>query len=152
MTLLELCGYIKDSSEHYDISDSFMENGYMQGMVENEIIRFNGYVKKARLEGKINKDTKKISQKWHLFNSYLPGYEERDAKVCYARLRCPELLIWIAEACGINKRKISLAAEKARATIDNKGNGRARCCAAREIREIVSWYDIEQVLENSLDK
>lgn len=143
MNLKEFCSHLENSSDYYDVSDGFMIDGYMQGVVDGKIIKFNGYIRKAKNEGKIDETTRKVSQKWHLFYSYLPGYEDRDAPKCYNRLRCPELLLWIAEASGVNDDYIKKATTKAKETIDKKGSRYGRCSAASEIRGIIPWSIIE---------
>ena len=146
MTLKDFCEQIEENKE-CSISKEFMENGYMQGMVDGKIEKFSGYVLKAKNEGMVQDDTKSISQYWHLIKSYLPGYENDDAQIRYNSLKCPELLLWIAETCGVEQNKLEKASVSARKTIDESGNGHARITAASKIRGIIPWAEIEAKIQ-----
>ena len=61
---------------------------------------------------------------------------------------CPELLLWIAEACGINNSIIRKAENKAREIInigrkENK-EGQSRNKAGIMIRKTITWSMIEE--------
>lgn len=146
MTLEKFCSYI-DENKGCPITEKFMKDGYMQGMVNGKIEKYSGYVRTARNRGFIQEDTKMISQCWHLKESYLPGYEDKDARRCYGYLRCPELLLWIAEVCGVDDRTLKDASKEARLIIDAQGNGRARGKAASAIRAIIPWSEIEAKIQ-----
>lgn len=110
MKMYEFIDYFTDKKEHYKISDSFAsDERYRQ--------KENGYIKKAK-EACIEINIKKAepNQKWHLLTSYYDESSDRnkDAKACYNRLKCPELLLWIAEAAGIDSKIVNMAATKAR--------------------------------------
>lgn len=67
-----------------------------------------------------------------------------DAEKCYKKLKCPELLLWIAEAVGIDSEIVNEAARKAREIIDIGTNGHSRNKAGIEIaNRIIPWNMIE---------
>ncbi|URZ16710.1 hypothetical protein CLFE_027570 [Clostridium felsineum DSM 794] len=61
------------------------------------------------------------------------------------RVICPELLLWMAEAAGVDSKIVAEAEQSARVIIDNGANGYARNKAGREIKKnIIKWEMIEK--------
>lgn len=145
MEMHEFIDFFADKNEHYKISDSFAsDKRYRQ--------KENGYIKKAKDAGiEININKAEPNQKWHLLTSYYDESSDRnkDAKVCYNRLKCPELLLWIAEAAGIDSKIVNKAETKARDIIDNGNGGYSRNTAGIKIaKEIIPWEIIEEKINN----
>lgn len=126
MTCLELKAIMEMKEEHYPISDEYnATNGQRNRVYWN-------------------------SQKEHLlpwldaqgtngtagFTRRKPNY---DARTMYVNLSCPECLIWIAEAAGLQQDVIVSAAEKA------KTNDSAVTRSAI-IRHDIPWETIEAAL------
>ena len=135
MTLGEMCIFYEHKNEHYPVSDEFIKKGYGQ--------KQGGYIRNARKAGYIiATDAAEPNQKWHLLKSYLLVTDENvDARKCYNRIICPELLLWLGEAVGLD---VSEAARIAMEIIDRDGNGIARNVAGRKIKEIITWDMIEE--------
>lgn len=149
MTLQEFKEKLADAKEHYQIVDSFVKD-YRQSMKNR-----NGYVYFAKINNRvIDKSIGEPNQKWHFFDSYLGRAEYKDltdAKLIYNRLKCPELLLWIAEAVGIEKEIVKEAAKEAAKIIDAGSNGRARNRAGDLIRKkYFTWETIEKKMLEDL--
>ena len=88
------------------------------------------------------------SQKEH-WRGWLRGYHgpghykrkrwDRPAEFAYNHLLCPPMVLWLGEASGIPKRKITLAKDAAL-----KASSLAARCAA--IRKVIPWELIEKRL------
>ncbi|HEX8932211.1 MAG TPA: hypothetical protein VF810_03595, partial [Patescibacteria group bacterium] len=146
MTIKEWMKLLGDKKEHYPISDEFIKD-YQQSPVNK-----NGYVYFAWETGRvICREIAEPNQKWHFFESYILILIEQgkiqlddDAGKCYKKLKCPELLLWIAEAVGIDSEIVNEAARKAREIIDIDTNGQLRNKAGIEIaNKMIPWYMIE---------
>lgn len=117
----------------------------------------SGYIKKAYNCGMdINTEKAEPNQKWHLLNSYYgvneDGFDindkelDKDADIwCMGNietgkggpgLKCPELLLWIAEAAGVNIEKAKVEAEK----LCEKGE---RLLACNAIKQTIPWKVIK---------
>lgn len=78
---------------------------------------------------------------------------DSSTKKVYGGLKCPELLLWIAEASGVDSSKVEEASKFAKEIIDTGTDGRTRNKAGAEMKkEIISWEVIEKSLKitNSL--
>lgn len=146
MKIREWMELLADKKEHYPVSDEFIKN-YQQSPMNK-----NGYVYYAWKKGHvICREIAEPNQKWHFFESYISILIEQgkiqlddDAGKCYKRLKCPELLLWIAEAVGIDSETVKEAARKAREIIDISTNGHLRNKAGIEIRnKMIPWNMIE---------
>ena len=145
MEMQEFIEFFKDKNAHYKISDSFAgDERYRQ--------KRGGYIKRAKDEHiEINIIKAEPNQKWHLLTSYYDELSDckKDAKHSYNRLLCPELLLWIAEAAGIDPEVVNKAATKAREIIDSGADGRSRNKAGKEItNKIITWQMIEDKVKN----
>ncbi len=144
MEMQEFIDFFKDKNAHYKTSDSFASDlRYRQ--------KKGGYIKKAKdMHIEIDIEKAEPNQKWHLLISY---YDElidckKDAKNCYNRLLCPELLLWMADAAGIESEIVEKAATKSREVIDSGTDGRLRNKAGREItNKIIPWDMIEEKIK-----
>lgn len=146
MTIKEWMELLADKKEHYPVSDEFIKS-YQQSPVNK-----NGYVYYAWEIGRVVcREIAEPNQKWHFFKSYISILIEQgkiqlddDAEKCYKKLKCPELLLWIAEAIGIDSEIVNEAARKAREIIDIGTNGHSRNKAGIEIaNRIIPWNMIE---------
>lgn len=146
MKIKEWMGLLADKKEHYPVSDEFIKN-YQQSPVNKD-----GYVFFAWKTGHIIcREIAEPNQKWHFFESYMlimiaqgKIQLDDDAGKWYKNLKCPELLLWIAEAVGIDSEIVNEAAKRAREIIDSGINGRLRNKAGNEIaNKIIPWKMIE---------
>lgn len=158
MKLSEWMKYLENKEEHYDISDNFIRL-YQQSPSSQE-----GYTHYAWEIGKVvHMESAEPNQKWHFFESYISRNKKinpnDDAQKIYNQIKCPELLLWIAEACNVEKDKIRTASKEAKRIIE-KNENRARNKAGIEIRKQIPWEmieakiqeDIESELTNANDK
>ncbi len=137
VTMRDIADYLEDKKEHYPFSDEFVEK-YQQTS--------GGYIENARKAGlTVDKLLHEPNQKWHFFTSWLyPTIDEGmswDASAkdrVYSKLLCPELLLWIYEACEVSPEKVKAAKEVAEA---GKVSGLAVTTIAKNMRGIVSWED-----------
>lgn len=147
MTIRTWMDLLKDKNDHYPISDEFIGT-HQQGKT--------GYMVYAMQVGHpIGKSKAEPNQKWHFFVSYLSRrlaskkFSLGDlAELRYNKLVCPELLLWIAEASGIDREIVKDAANMAKEMIDTGENGYARNKAGVAIRRKIPW----EMLEASLTK
>lgn len=138
MTIQDLIKFYTEKEKHYLISDLFVKTGYGQ--------KKNGYIKKAKKANKtISWEDAEPDQRWHFLESYASTLDGKaDAKTVY-RVICPELLLWMAEAAGVDSKIVEQAEQSARVIIDNGTNGYARNKAGREIKKnIIKWEMIEK--------
>lgn len=158
MTVKEIINYFENAKEHYEISDEFVKSGYHQRENAGNYI---GEARKRKLE--VNKDKAEPNQKWHLLESYIqlalddPNYSmtlETKFPRRYNILKCPELLLWIAEAAGVDKEKVQKAANKAKQAaievdqfIDSGISRHAGNEAVKKIRQEIPWEEIENCIK-----
>lgn len=140
ITMKGIATFLETKQEHYPYSDEFIEN-YQQSS--------GGYIDYAKEKGiLVDKSQHSPNQKWHFFDSWLyPSIEagtltwEASAKSrVYSKLICPELLLWIYEACGVEEAKVKQAMEVA---FKGKNEGIATTTIAKNMREVVLWEDLE---------
>ena len=145
MRLQELVEFYKTKDEHYCISDNFMKSGYRQKNGE--------YIEYAKSLGLCTDPLKaEPNQKWHFLESYAAL---KDSKWEFEyRLLCPELLLWMAEAAGINKKLIMEAEQEAKKIIDNgrleNNEGIARNKAGVAIRKIITWDILKKAINDTV--
>ncbi len=139
VTMGEMAEFLWTKKEHYPLSDQFMER-YQQTS--------GGYLDNAKKAGiPVDRLQHSPNQKWHFFTSwYYPSLAdgtlsvEDDAKQrVYMKLLCPELLLWIYEACGVAPAKVKKAMEAAEA---GKVAGLAVTTIAKNMRACVAWEDL----------
>jgi len=136
MTFGEIIEFYEGKKKHYCISDSFVKSGYQQ--------KKGGYIDYAK---KAYSKEVEPSQKWHFIEAYA-SKKDRDDKFYYGRLKCPELLLWMAEAAGVDIEIIKQAEKKAMDVI-NKGEPRARNAAGKAIRGTIPWDMLEKQISQS---
>ena len=139
VTMEEFVRFIETKKEHYPLSDQLTER-YQQ--------KSGGYIENGPAAGiVVDKEQFSPNQKWHFLHSWFyPSIEDGsitwDASAysrVYVNLRCPELVIWIYEACGVNPSKVRDAAkigEEARV------NGTNLSTMVSNMRKVVPWNDI----------
>ena len=140
VTMSDIAGFLETKKEHYPLSDEFVEK-YQQ--------KSGGYIDNAKKAGiVVNKQLHSPNQKWHFFESWLyPSIEDKSltwdesAKSrVYSKLICPELLLWIYEACDVNPSKVKEAKEIAE---QGKVDGLLPQSIASQMRKKVLWEDLE---------
>lgn len=148
ITIRQIADFLLTKEEHYPISDEFIERYQQKG---------DGYISYAKQLGMVvDKKLHEPNQKWHFFESWL--YREIDeggitweasAKSrVYSKLYCPELVLWIYEACGVNPLKVYEAKQVAEF---GKVNGDVVSTIAANMRKIVAWEDLEVNILNFLN-
>lgn len=98
-----------------------------------------------RLEGEPN-------QKWHLLSAWYPDKKEKISKKSvteWCGLRCPELLIWIAEVSGQKEKVKSIVEEILKNDTYKANDGKARRKMVNYIKETINWTEIANHIEGS---
>lgn len=144
ITMKQIADFLVTKKEHYPLSDEFIERYQQTG---------DGYIKYARQVGHVvDKSIHEPNQKWHFFDSwYYQTIEEEAAKGkdfevdsaksrVYSKLLCPELLLWIYEACDVAPSKVKKAKDVAE---QGKSSKTATTTIASNMRKVVSWEDLE---------
>lgn len=140
LTVKQVAAYLKTCKEHYPLSDEFIER-YQQNS--------GGYLDYAKeCEVEVNRQIHSPNQKWHFLHSWLdqslmekPSVLDADGKQrCYSNLLCPELLLWIFEACNVEHTKLL---ECMKAAENGKATGLTTTKIASAMKEIVSWEDVK---------
>lgn len=146
-TVKEWMSFLTGKKEHYKYTDEFVIQ-YRQ--------KQGGYIAFAK---KVGHSTEQFNgepnQKWHFFESlmvrslYDGSYKMEDnAETVYYRLKCPELLLWICEASGVDVRM----AKKEMEQFLTNGNDRVnRKNAYMKIREVIPWKILEKNMEKNED-
>lgn len=140
VTMRDIEQFLLTKKEHYPLSDEFVEK-YQQ--------KSGGYIENGPKAGiEVSNEKHSPNQKWHFFNSWLyPSIEDgsltwdesAESRV-YKKLLCPELLLWIYEACGVDPSKVRAAMRVAEAA---KVNGTHISTMAKNMRACVPWEDLE---------
>ncbi|MDE6029813.1 MAG: Ig-like domain-containing protein [Clostridiales bacterium] len=146
VTMRDIADFLSEKDAHYPLSDEFIER-YQQAS--------GGYIDLAKKTAGmiVDKEKHEPNQKWHFFDSWLypsidDGSFDWDASAktrVYSNLLCPELLLWIYEASGVDPAKVRAAkdvAEQGRAT------GVKVATIAKNMRACVPWEDIENSIVN----
>ena len=143
ITMQDIASFLETKKEHYPLSDEFIERYQQSG---------GGYLDYARQLGLlVNKEQHEPNQKWHFFDSWL--YRSIDdgsltwsdnAQIrVYKNLLCPELLLWIYEACEVSPSKVKEAKVVAESGKASKTNVTT---IAKNMRNIVSWDDVKKAI------
>lgn len=141
ITIQDIADFLENKKEHYPLSDEFIEK-YQQTS--------GGYISYALKTGHlVNKEMHEPNQKWHFFTSWLDqsiddsslSWEDDAKKRVYNGLLCPELLLWIFEACEVSPTKVRNAYKIAEEGKVNKTNVST---IAKNMRACVPWEDIQE--------
>lgn len=144
VTIRDIEAFLKDKKAHYPLSDEFIERYQQAG---------GGYIDNAKKAGlTVDKQKHEPNQKWHFFESWLyPSIEDgsltwdADAKRrVYTNLLCPELLLWIYEAAGVDPSKVRDAKEVAE---QGRAAGTSVTTIAKNMRACVPWEDIANAVK-----
>ena len=128
MNVLDFYKYLKKKKNHYPISDEFYR-------CENQTSDVSLMNQKEHMTG------------WFLHQMTLgTGNYTREAintssKRTYNKLQCPEALLWIAEAVGVDSQLVQAAADAAA-----KAEGRSKQKQSGAIRSIIPWSVIFESL------
>lgn len=145
ITMRDIEQFLKDKKEHYPLSDEFIER-YQQSS--------GGYLDTAKKAGiAVDKEKHSPNQKWHFFESWLYpsiedgtlSWDESAKSRVYSKLLCPELLLWIYEACGVDPVKVKAAKAAAE---QGKAAKLAATTIAKNMRGCVAWEDLENGIKN----
>ena len=158
MTKRELIEFYQTCEEHYPETDAFIRK-YQQNK-DRDPQNDGGYIRKAFNEGmEINAEKGEPNQKWHFLSSYLEvdkkgiGNADYDKKafiwskgneetgVGGMGLKCPELLLWLAEAAGCDVKAAREAAEE----LCERGD---RLLACNKIKSLIPWSEIEEQISD----
>lgn len=142
ITMRDISEFLKTKPEHYPLSDEFIEK-YQQTS--------GGYIDNARKAGlTVDKRLHEPNQKWHFFESWLyptieggMDWSELAETRVYKNLLCPELLLWIYEACEVNPSKVKEAKEVAEL---GKASKTHSATLAKNMRSVVSWDDLKPAI------
>ena len=127
ITMSDMERFLLTKDEQYPITNEYVEL-YQQAS--------GGYIANALKAGLVvDKDQHLPSQKWHYFESWLYATIEEgmmwDASASdrsYGKFSCPELLLWIIEATGVDSEKVREAKDIAVAGKES-GLGVSTICA-----------------------
>lgn len=147
VTLRIMADYLQGKKAHYPLSDEFIERYQQTG---------DGYISYAKTLGMtVSKELHLPDQKWHFFDSWLYRtvdgstsitYESNAMSCVYNSLKCPELLLWIFEACEVEPSKVKAAKDAAEAgKVAGENVGRI----AKNMRTCVPWDDIVNNILNN---
>lgn len=142
ITMRDIADFLEGKKEHYPLSDEFIER-YQQTS--------GGYIDNAKKAGlTVDKQQHEPNQKWHFFESWLyptisegMSWDETAENRVYKKLLCPELLLWIYEACEVSPVKVKAAKEAAE---EGKANGTHVSTIAKNMRDCVAWSDLEPAI------
>ena len=104
----------------------------------------NSYLHKAIVDGHIiHRCEGEPNQRWHLLESWYPEIKDVDVKVkSWCGLRCPELLLWIAEVSG-QKDKVRRVVERILEDDSYSENDFiARNRMVQYIKKEIQWDDV----------
>ena len=141
ITMSQLSNYLSKQDAHYPISDDFIKTHQQAS---------GGYIQYAKERGKtVDKEQCEPDQKWHFFSSWLYRsiddgsltWQESGKKRTYSGFLCPELLLWLFEACGGDSAAVEAAKEVA---IEGKDAGTPLATIAKNMRELVPWESLER--------
>ena len=144
ITMKQIADFLITKKEHYPLSDEFIER-YQQSS--------GGYLDYAKQVGHVvDKSIHEPNQKWHFFDSWYyrtieeeaaegNDFETASAKSrVYSMLLCPELLLWIYEACDVSPSKVKKAKDVAE---QGKSSKTSTTTIASNMRKVVAWEDLE---------
>jgi len=137
MTNKEVCNYI---SKIENVNDFYAEQLVREGYGQN----IGGYL--------AENTNRKPTQQEHFISYY-----QNKEKVTYQYLRCPQLLIFIAEAAGLSKERIKNACSHLKDYENNKkikcenknGNYIWRKCILRCIKSDIEISNIVKIIKES---
>ncbi|MCD7810848.1 MAG: hypothetical protein LUG91_03185 [Ruminococcus sp.] len=145
MTIKEVNDYLKKNAnkDEYE-ADKLVNDGYGQTK--------GGYRDNAQ---KFN--IKDITQKWHFTESYYKSIKDTNKKPTFFYLRCPELLIWIAEVAGLNNDLIQKAIdhvkkfEKGNNLVGTEKSGNYFCSGLQDLKNILHIYELNKIIGESVN-
>ena len=148
VTVKMMADYLETKKEHYPLSDEFIERFQQTD---------GGYIEKAEEDGiLVDKELHSPNQKWHFFESWLyPSIEEgkiswedsAQSRV-YTRLLCPELLLWMYEACEVDPIKVREAKDIAETAKILGAKVMPLATMASAMRKVVTWDDVKEAIVN----
>lgn len=128
ITMSDMERFLLTKDEQYPITNEYVEL-YQQ--------ESGGYISNALKAGLVVDKTQHLpSQKWHYFESWLYTtidegmmWDASASDRSYGKFSCPELLLWIIEATGVDSEKVREAKDIAIAGKQN-GTGVSTICAS----------------------
>ena len=160
MTNQQIYDYIEKHVESHKnqkgqpyVADEYVKSGY--GQTEG------GYFEEAKKypEVKNDPDLAEPSQKWHLIHAYY-DYKVReknfnlDSKSSLASLKCPQLLLWIAEVARLEKERLEQAKKVAIGNEVKSGSKKCLNIADEKFKDALKWNEINAIIrdEKTWDK
>ena len=150
VTNADLMAFYSGKKEHYTYTDKFIIECEFGQQRSGEYIDF------ANETGHpVDKNIAEPNQKWHFLESYCInkkikdegiGWLEEETQIWDSRygLKCPELLLWLIEAAGIETQRVSALCD---ALIKTCTTYKARNNEALAlIRETVNWEEIFAII------
>lgn len=150
ITMADMERFLLTKDEQYPITNEYVEL-YQQ--------ESGGYIDNAKKAGlTVDKSQHLPSQKWHYFESWLYptvaeglAWDASASSKSYSNFACPELLLWIIEATGVDSAKVTEAKNIA---IQGKQSGTRVQTICASIRAAVPFNDylrplIIEFLENN---
>lgn len=148
ITVGQMATFLQSKKAHYPLSDEFIERFQQTS---------GGYIDNAKKAGlTVNKYMHEPNQKWHFFDSwYYASLDDGSLTVddsaknrIYSKLLCPELLLWIYEACEVEPIKVKAAKEVAE---EGKIKKTHISTIAKNMRSCVTWEDLEVNIQKYLN-
>ena len=135
ITMSDMERFLLTKDEQYPITNEYVEL-YQQAS--------GGYISNALKAGLVVDKAQHLpSQKWHYFESWLyatidegMSWDASASDRSYGKFACPELLLWIIEATGVDSTKVREAKDIA---VAGKENGLAVATICKNIREAVPF-------------
>ena len=135
ITMSDMERFLLTKDEQYPITNEYVEL-YQQAS--------GGYISNALKAGLVVDKAQHLpSQKWHYFESWLYAtidegmlWEASASDRSYSKFSCPELLLWIIEASGVDSEKVREAKNIA---VEGKENGKGVSTICASIRTAVPF-------------
>ena len=135
ITMSDMERFLLTKDEQYPITNEYVEL-YQQ--------ESGGYIANALKAGlTVDKSQHLPSQKWHYFESWLyttieegMSWDASASDRSYGKFSCPELLLWIIEATGVDSAKVREAKDIA---VQGKQNGTGVSSICKSIRTAVPF-------------
>ena len=135
ITMSDMERFLLTKDEQYPITNEYVEL-YQQAS--------GGYIDNAKKAGLVVDKAQHLpSQKWHYFESWLYAtidegmlWDASASNRSYGKFSCPELLLWIIEATGVDSAKVREAKDIA---VEGKQNGLGVSTICANIRAAVPF-------------
>ncbi|MCQ2425817.1 MAG: hypothetical protein MJ070_06695 [Lachnospiraceae bacterium] len=154
MTIREWMKALYYQKERLPVTDAFISDYQQEGGAYITLAKSNGHP--------VDKKAGEPNQKWLFYYGYLTYHIlntkkfsiDNDISAIWngSTLKCPELVLWLAEASGVDEQLLLNASRKMKEIIDTKNygaarsSGLARASAAAELMRMIPAENIEIAL------